>query len=418
MILIIAMVILVIIIISLIIRYVYVQANILSSKEFRKTAEKKSAKMRIKNPQITCDYCGCIINTDKEKKCPNCGAVYGDDKELKQRYKVDEAAVEKMADAAAKDAVSRAHKEGLETLKHIRIAIIVLLVVFVLMVVYSEIMDRRTSTYTNTSKYRGNEVVKDYNYKEYTLIDSPDVTVFDQDGVTVRIVSIYADTTNGEYNDQDYSYRVGFTLKNKRKEPVRFTLKCVGINGRCKYRDYIYTSSEFRGNSEVTYYESVYGEWFDSIDEMVIGEVGLRNEEGDIYEKTSMETFKLNDEGYTVITKDKDKGSVIFANHKIRIRSIEKENSEYGYELWIDNISEKNYYIDDTNMKIDGEACNSYVLYNSGLPAGYTLHHDSVNGLGDEFRKRSADSKVEVSFSLSDPVDPSNDFSTGYIELK
>ncbi len=412
------MVILVIIIISLIIRYVYVQANILSSKEFRKTAEKKSAKMRIKNPQITCDYCGCIINTDKEKKCPNCGAVYGDDKELKQRYKVDEAAVEKMADAAAKDAVSRAHKEGLETLKHIRIAIIVLLVVFVLMVVYSEIMDRRTSTYTNTSKYRGNEVVKDYNYKEYTLIDSPDVTVFDQDGVTVRIVSIYADTTNGEYNDQDYSYRVGFTLKNKRKEPVRFTLKCVGINGRCKYRDYIYTSSEFRGNSEVTYYESVYGEWFDSIDEMVIGEVGLRNEEGDIYEKTSMETFKLNDEGYTVITKDKDKGSVIFANDKIRIRSIEKENSEYGYELWIDNISEKNYYIDDTNMKIDGEACNSYVLYNSGLPAGYTLHHDSVNGLGDEFRKRSADSKVEVSFSLSDPVDPSNDFSTGYIELK
>ncbi len=412
------MVILVIIIISLIIRYVYVQANILSSKEFRKTAEKKSAKMRIKNPQITCDYCGCIINTDKEKKCPNCGAVYGDDKELKHRYKVDEAAVEKMADAAAKDAVSRAHKEGLETLKHIRIAIIVLLVVFVLMVVYSEIMDRRTSTYTNTSKYRGNEVVKDYNYKEYTLIDSPDVTVFDQDGVTVRIVSIYADTTNGEYNDQDYSYRVGFTLKNKRKEPVRFTLKCVGINGRCKYRDYIYTSSEFRGNSEVTYYESVYGEWFDSIDEMVIGEVGRRNEEGDNYEKTSMETFKLNDEGYTVITKDKDKGSVIFANDKIRIRSIEKENSEYGYELWIDNISEKNYYIDDTNMKIDGEACNSYVLYNSGLPAGYTLHHDSVNGLGDEFRKRSADSKVEVSFSLSDPVDPSNDFSTGYIELK
>jgi hypothetical protein len=100
------------------------------------------------------------------------------------------------------------------------------------MVVYSAIMDRRTSTYTNTSKYRGNEAVKDYNYKEYTLIDSPDVTVFDQDGVTVRIVSIYADTTNGEYNDQDYSYRVGFTLKNKRKEPVRLnvSVSMVGVN--------------------------------------------------------------------------------------------------------------------------------------------------------------------------------------------
>ena len=412
------MVILVIIIISLIVRYVYVQANILSSKEFRKTAEKKSAKMRIKSPQITCDYCGCIINTDKEKKCPNCGAVYGDDKELKHRYKVDEAAVEKMADAAAKDAVSRAHKEGLETLKHIRIAIIALLVVFVLMIVYSIVVDSRPSTYTNTAKFRGNEDVKDYNYKEYTLIDSPDVTIFDQDGVTVRIVSIYADTTNGEYNDQSYSYRVGFSLKNKRKEPVRFTLKCVGVNGRCKSRDYIYISSNFRRNSEVTFYESVNGEWFDSIDEMVIGEVGLSNEDGDIYKKTYMETFKLNDKGYTVITKDKDKGSVIFENDKIRIRCIEKEKSEYGYELWIENNSENNYYIDDTNMKIDGEPCDSYVLYKAGLPAGYTLHHDSVMGVGDDFRKRPADSKVEVSFSFSDPVDPSDDFSTGYIALK
>ena len=374
--------------------------------------------MRIKSPQITCDYCGCIINTDKEKKCPNCGAVYGDDKELKHRYKVDEAAVEKMADAAAKDAVSRAHKEGLEALKHIRIAIIALLVVFVLMIVYSIVVDSRPSTYTNTAKFRGNEDVKDYNYKEYTLIDSPDVTIFDQDGVTVRIVSIYADTTNGEYNDQSYSYRVGFSLKNKRKEPVRFTLKCVGVNGRCESRDYIYTSSNFRRDSEVTFYESVYGEWFDSIDEMVIGEVGLSNEDGDIYKKTYMETFKLNDKGYTVITKDKDKGSVIFENDKIRIRCIEKEKSEYGYELWIENNSENNYYIDDTNMKIDGETCDSYVLYKAGLPAGYTLHHDSVMGVGDDFRKRPADSKVEVSFSLSDPVDPSNDFSTGYITLK
>ena len=48
MILIIAMIIVVIIIIALIIKYMYVQAHILSSKEFRKTAEKKSARMRVK----------------------------------------------------------------------------------------------------------------------------------------------------------------------------------------------------------------------------------------------------------------------------------------------------------------------------------------------------------------------------------
>ena len=143
MLLFILMIIILIIIIGLVVRYIYVQAHILSSREFRKTAEKKSAKIRIKNPEITCDYCGCVINTAKEKKCPNCGAVYGDDKELKDRYKVDEVAIEKMANVAAQEAVSKAHKRGLETLKHLRIAIIAFVVALILIGVYFITADRK-----------------------------------------------------------------------------------------------------------------------------------------------------------------------------------------------------------------------------------------------------------------------------------
>ena len=416
MILIIAMIIVVIIIIALIIKYMYVQAHILSSKEFRKTAEKKSAKMRIKSPEITCDYCGCIINTAKEKKCPNCGAVYGDDKELKDRFKVDEAAVEKMAETAADKAISKAHKSGLETLKQIRIAIIALIGVFVLMIAYSVIVSRRTST--SNTKYRGNEELVDYSYMEYKLIDSPEVTILDQDGVTLRLMNVYASSLNEEGGYSNVCYRVAFSLISKRDKPVRLYLKCVGVNGRCKDNEYIYIYSNFKKKAEVLFYESVYGEYFQSIDEIVIGECSLSDEDGEIYKSNSMQTFKLNDKGYTVITNDKDMGEVIFENDEIRIRSLEKEDDKNHYELWIDNLSDSNYYIEASDLKVNGEYNDSYILHKSGIPAGYTLHHDSVFGLGDRYKNLPEDTKVELSLSFSDSVDPKKDFSTGYMTLK
>jgi hypothetical protein len=70
-------------------------------------------------------------------------------------------------------------------------------------------------------------------------------------------------------------------------------------------------------------------------------------------------------------------------------------------------------------MMIDGKIpASSYILYDTGLPAGYTLHHDNVYCRGEDFEKRAEDAQVELSFSFSDLVDPSNDFSTGFVTLK
>ncbi len=409
------MIIILIIIIVLIVRYIYVQAHILSSKEFRKTAEKKAVKMKFNSPKITCDYCGYIINTDKHKRCPNCGAVYGDDKELKKPYKVDEIAVEKMADNAAKDAVLRAHKKGLNTLKQLRIAIIALVCVFVITGIYSVIYYNANSL--SNRKYRQNEELKINKYTDYKLIESPEVTILDQDDVTLRLMSVYANENNGKYNASSYNYRIGFSLTNKRNEPIHLILKCVGINGRSKSGDYIYVSSYFKGNSDVLFYENVYGEYFDSINEMVIGKCSLGNDDGNFYEKNTMNTIELNDKGYTVITADKDMGSVIFENDKIRVRSLEKEERNRGYDMWIENLSDHNYYIESSDIKVDDTNYDAYVLYKTGLPAGYTLHHDSVCAVSKEFKERSENAKVEMSLSFSDPDDPKNDFSTGYITL-
>ena len=410
----IALIIILIVIIALIIKYIYVQAHILSSKEFRKTAEKKASKIKINTADITCDYCGCLIHTKEHKVCPNCGAVYGDDKELKTRFKVDEASIEKMADDAAKKAVSKAHKSGLETLKQLRIAIFALVGVFVLGIVFYAILDVRKST--DTPNYRGNEEVKEYDYFKYRLVDEPDVTVLDQGGVTLRITSVYAFTLEGEPEDSPVGYRVGFSLVSKREKPVHLFLRCVGINGRCDSMDYIHIYSEFDKKAEVTFYQSAYISDFDKIYEMVIGEIQLSDEDGDIY-KNSMETIKLNDKEYTAKTDDKDVGTVIFENEKVRIRCIKNRKGRDRYEMWFENLSDINYYIDNSEMKIDGKECRAYILNDAGLPAGYTLHHETVSGLDEEYDYRTEDAVVEVSFSFTDPVDPSNNFSTGYLTL-
>ena len=320
------------------------------------------------------------------------------------------------AEAAAEEAVSKAHKEGLETLKQIRGAILAFVVAFVLLAGYTIFVNEReiTDDYHN---YRGNEELKDYDYMDYTLIDSPEVTILDQDGITLRIMSVYASSLN-EISGSSKCYRIAFSFVSKRKEPVRLTLKCVGVNGRSKSSEYIYISSLFKRNTEVLFYENVYGEWFDSIDEIVISECKISSDDGDILKKDSMETIKLNDEGYTVITNDKDMGNVIFENDKIRIRSLEKDDESGWYDLWIENLSDVNYYIEASELKVDGQVSKSYILHHSGLPAGYTLHDESVNGLDETFENRTEDAKVELSFSFSDVVDPKNDFSTGYLTLE
>ncbi len=405
-------------IIALTVRYLYVQAHILSSKEFRRTAERQSFRTRSNDPKITCDYCGYVINTAKEKRCPNCGAVYGNDEEIRDRFDVDEAAVEEKADAAANDAVLRAHEKALESLRYIRIAIIALVCVFILTVIYAVIFYRTTSY--SSHKYRGNEELSDNSYTEYTLLESPEVTIFDEGGVTLRVMKVYADNDNGKYDNESRKYRIAFSLVNIRKEPVWLSLKCAGINGRSKSRDTFYISSSFRAGADVLFYENIYGEWYDSVDEIVIGERSLRAEDaGDIFESKEMESFKLSDKEYTVITNDADMGSVIFENDDIRIRSLEKEDKDRGYDIWIENLSEHDFYIDTSDFKLNGTVPgSSYILYETGLPAHYTLHHDSVYCNGEAFENRADDARVELSFSFSDPKDPSNDFSTGYTALK
>ena len=45
---------------------------------------------------LTCDYCGCVIDTTRYKTCPQCGATYGEDREWKNRIGVNRDRMEEL----------------------------------------------------------------------------------------------------------------------------------------------------------------------------------------------------------------------------------------------------------------------------------------------------------------------------------
>ena len=63
----------------LIFRYFQVKANAFSKDEVIKAAGKQAKKLEYVDSEITCDFCGCKIDTRKYKVCPHCGGPYDKD---------------------------------------------------------------------------------------------------------------------------------------------------------------------------------------------------------------------------------------------------------------------------------------------------------------------------------------------------
>ena len=64
-------VVLVVVIIVLLIRYMRINADVLSREEFKIAADRKADKLKREDPIITCDYCGSTIDTRIHTHCPN-----------------------------------------------------------------------------------------------------------------------------------------------------------------------------------------------------------------------------------------------------------------------------------------------------------------------------------------------------------
>ncbi len=58
------------------VKYLKVLNDVYGRDEIRKAAEEEAKNIRLRDPVITCDYCGCKVDTREYKVCPHCGGAY------------------------------------------------------------------------------------------------------------------------------------------------------------------------------------------------------------------------------------------------------------------------------------------------------------------------------------------------------
>ena len=123
-----------------------------------------------------------------------------------------------------------------------------------------------------------------------------------------------------------------------------------------------------------------------------------------------MNTTANQDDSKLIDFKDKKQ---IFSNDKVDIYSKYMDTNSYGeqyYKIYVVNKTDKIFRIKDSNLKIDGKD-NSTGFYDEFLYSGYIFQSDNINA------GTNAKAKIECTISFKCNEDPSNDFSTGYLEL-
>ena len=88
-----------------------IKSSLISKKEFKKEAQKQVSKLKIKDPVINCEYCGCKIDTKKEKICPGCGGSYENNEKWLKRHEVSDTYINinssKIAEKHSKESYGR-----------------------------------------------------------------------------------------------------------------------------------------------------------------------------------------------------------------------------------------------------------------------------------------------------------------------
>ena len=98
--------------------------------------------------KITCEHCGSLIDTAKDKKCSNCGAPYSNNKENKRKKELEEK--QKETELKTKQIGNEIAENVLDTFKNfgkIRLVIIFIsLVVFAVIIFFGFNTFRKTKT--------------------------------------------------------------------------------------------------------------------------------------------------------------------------------------------------------------------------------------------------------------------------------
>lgn len=393
-----------------------VRTKILSKRELRKEVLKQADKFRLKDPVISCDYCGCKIDTKKEKKCPGCGASYNLDEEWLKRHEVSEEYLEKNSDKVNRNMETKNSAETKKATRKLLISCCFTVVTIVLFCISGKIAYRYPETRKNEELNNGKSYHQ-YSQADYSV--DGDGTVYEDDNITIKITGIYhADQT---YADELYGrvgdVKVGFLISNRTNEDVQIACTCNSISGITREWSYIFFNNVFKKNGDTVIYEEVYSVPDQRVEELVFSEIIIR------YDDPSNDVIKKDP---IIITTDADKADILdkenfillYSNEKVDIfKHYGEKNNGETCDLIIYNKTDLSMTMEcDGVTANDKEVKNPYMFYNTSVPPQYVFvanyYHAYDNGFGDI-----KGSEIQASFTFKFTEDPKQSFSTGYFDM-
>ncbi len=395
--------------------YFKVKANAFSKEELIKAAGKQARHLEYKDPEITCDYCGCKVDTRVHKVCPHCGGPYDKDTEWTDRHAVEEAFVERETNSLIAQREKKAAAESQEILNKIKRTIYIIAGINALMIVLFAFSVNRTAN----SRFRGNEDVngKYDNFVEADYTLTSDGTLFDNGDITITLEGFYL--SERSYDSDGFNHgnvKAAIHVVNNLDEEIKVNIVCNAINGYADESGYIFTYDTFKKHSDVTFYEEMYRIPDQIISEMIISKVAITNSDYTLNESNDAPII-LTTTATSSYTPDFSDGTLIFSNDKadVYVRYKEGEYS-YGYEFYIENKTDKYYVISSSEILVDGKMIGTYGFTKSPLPAGYIFQSSPIHSYNEEFKElRDKNATVTIAFSCKE--DPSYDFSTGFLNV-
>ena len=397
-------------------RYIKVKANAFSRKEVKRAAQEQVQRITYRDPVISCDYCGGKIDTTKFTACPQCGAPFDNDEEWKARHNVvPENFIDKSTDEVISLREQKALEESKRILKNIKRTLWVLGAMILIVII---IGISATSKSSIGGAYRKSEKLKDGSYYKYSKLDyevDGDGVIYDYDDVKISVTGFYK--KEYDYVQDKGAVAVEFVVENNRDEDIKLNLSCNSYNGISSNSTYIFIYDTFKKNSKSVFYEEIREVPDYKLSEVVFDEIKVRNTDYS-YEKIPYEpAFVRTNAVMKAGEVDLEECKLVYSNDKVEVYAKPVVLTHDAYRLFVKNISDKNFYIENKDIKIDNMLVDSTGLYKCFVPAWYTLRVNYFYAYGGDEYKDLTGKNVSLNLEFNCTEEPSASFQTGYIDI-
>ncbi len=405
---------LIIAIVVLTIKYIRINAHVLSRDEFHSAALKRAAKLEREDPIISCDYCGAKIDTRVNKVCPQCGASFSTDEEWKIRHAENKEWIERNSKKFAASKLKEATRQSAKTARGLKITIMALVTFVVALSIFAVIFDRYLK---ERHRFQDNEILNQNSYESYVKTEyevDGDNTIFDKNGVKVSLTGFYV--SDYDYEDEIMGEPCGrvkleYVVENKSDYDVRVSFRGVCVNGISS--DGIFHYEWYRKKSKTTLYEELYKVRGKKVKDISFNQISLFYDDYDRntfidgmvrFSTTADYTYNMPELKGDLKYENTEKGIKIFTN---------PSDDGRGYDLYVSNESDINYEMTSSDLTINGETdqYNQILedpLIGNSVYAGriMSIKYDSIIG-----------KELTFSMSFTSTEDPSKNFATGYINI-